>query len=291
MLRHYSADTGELGLALPLLISLECAAYSPNGLQIAVTSLENEVEPWNTQPYANEHFYQTEDDDAVSILAFSPCSRWIALFTWGRGVEVWDARSGSKQNFDAGYYLVVSIEFSSNGLDLAVGYENGDIRVWDTNTWSRRMVVEADNEERAYVAYPPGSSHLACCHELGTGIRLFDEKGKMFRTILKHDKWIESSWAYATTIEGFFDVVITVAWRPKTTELATTNEDGSIRTWKVQEESGHVSAQLLWGHGGTAFTAPGAILVGAVGLSTTNRKLLEQRGAIFESSSSANDGA
>ncbi|KAG0361890.1 hypothetical protein BGX24_005246 [Mortierella sp. AD032] len=146
--------------------------------------------------------------------------------------------------------------------------------------------------------------------------------GNNFRTILEHDKfrierfvfsscgqWIaavdeqkvhiwtrtsdemESDWAHATTVEGFFGRVRNVAWRPNTTEFATASQDGSIRAWKVEGELGQVSVQFLWGHGGTAFTAPGAVLVGAVGLGTTNRKLLEQRGAIFESSSSANDGA
>ncbi|KAG0364103.1 hypothetical protein BGX24_004771 [Mortierella sp. AD032] len=100
-------------------------------------------------------------------------------------------------------------------------------------------------------------------------IRLFDEQGKNFRTILKHDKfsveqfaysscerWIaavdermvhlwtstsdgmDSDWALATTVKGFFGRVIKVSWRPNTTEFATASEDGSIRAWKVEEESG-----------------------------------------------------
>ncbi|KAG0252394.1 hypothetical protein BGZ95_006655 [Linnemannia exigua] len=154
------------------------------------------------------------------------------------------------------------------------------------------------------------------------GIRLYDEKGQTFGTILEHDKfqverfaysscgqWIaaaggktvhlwksssdgmEASWALKTTVGTFLGKVRKVAWRPNTTEFATASDDGSIRAWKVEEGSGHVLVRLLWGHGGTAFTAPGAVLVGVVGLSATNRKLLEQRGAIFETSSSANDDA
>lgn len=60
-------------------------------------------------------------------------------------------------------------------------------------------------------------------------------------------------------------------------------DDGSIRMWKVKEESDKVSAQLMWGYGGAVLHTPGAVLVNTVGLSAINRKLLKQRGAVSES--------
>ncbi|KAK3830275.1 MAG: WD40-repeat-containing domain protein [Linnemannia gamsii] len=321
MLQHFDADTGELGLALRSHTRFKCAAYSPNGLQIATVSLKDEVELWNTQSCAVEHVIQTQE--AVSIVAYSPCGRWIALLMETGGVDVWDARSESSRHQCPGSHAAISLTFSPNGLEFAVGYRGGDIRVWETSTWCRKRIIKGGGRWMAYVVYPPESSRLTCHFESGAkGIRLFDDNGKTLRHILEHDKlkfeqfaysscgqWIaaaygpmvhlwtstsdgeESNWVHATTVEGFFGRVRNVVWRPNTTEFATASEDGSIRTWKVQEESGHVSAQLLWGHGGTAFTAPGAVLVGSVGLSTVGRKLLEQRGAIFEYPSSANDGA
>jgi hypothetical protein len=86
-------------------------------------------------------------------------------------------------------------------------------------------------------------------------------------------------------IDNFFGDVVGVAWRPSTLEFATACEDGSIRTWRlVENEMAEVSVNMVWGSGFTGFVASGAVLVDAVGLSSINRKLLDQRGAVFESS-------
>ncbi|KAG0375536.1 hypothetical protein BGX24_008961 [Mortierella sp. AD032] len=296
MLQQYDADTGELGIALLSHIGFQCVAYSPNGLQIAVAGWRDEVELWDTQSCTVEYSIYTEY--AVSIMEYSPCSRWIALRMKIDGVKVWDSRSGSTWHICPGRPTVTSLAFSPNGVELAVGYLNGEIRIWETGTWDCKMAIKGGVAWLSCVVYPPRSSHLACCYESGTeGIWLFGEKeGNNLQVILEHDEFkvngMESDWAYATTVEGFFGDVRKVTWRPNTTEFATASEDGSIRAWKVEEEeSGNVSVQLLWGYGGTSFTAPGAVLVGSVGLSTTNRNLLEQRGAIFVASSSANDSA
>ncbi|KAG0272002.1 hypothetical protein BGZ95_000129, partial [Linnemannia exigua] len=321
ILQHYDADTGEIGLTLRSRDDFKCVAYSPNGLQIATASLKNEVKLWNTQSCAVEGIIQTKD--AVSIVAYSPCGRWIAMRMAIEGVEVWDARSESSWHLCLGRPAVISLAFSPHGLDLAVGFDNGDIRVWETSTWSCKMVINGDSERGACVVYPPKSSHLAYHHKCGaTEISLYDEKGQTCRTILGRywleverfaysfcGLWIlavdrqvvhlwkstsdgmESDWALATTVETFFGNVREIAWRPNTTEFATASEDGSIRAWKVEEESGKVSVRLLWGHGGTVLTASKAVFVGSVGLSTTNQDLLRQRGANFWSSSSYSDGS
>ncbi|KAG0274954.1 hypothetical protein BGZ95_009311 [Linnemannia exigua] len=321
MLQQYDADTGKLGLALRSHINFKCAAYSPNGSQIATASMEGEVRLWNAQSCVVEHVIQTKEP--VSILAYSPCGRWIALRLETGGVKVWDARSESSQHICLDRPPVNSLAFSPNGLNLAVGYRNGDIRVWETSTWICKMVIKGIINLVACVVYPPKSSYLACYYVAGAkGIRLFDEKGEPFQTILEHEKiksekftysscgqWIaaadgqkvdlwtytsngiKTGWAHATTVKGFFGNVEKVTWRPNATEFATASQDGSIRAWKVEKESGNVSVQLLWGYGGTVLTTLGAVLVGSVGLTNTNQKLLQQRGAIFESSSSANNSA
>ncbi|KAG0272577.1 hypothetical protein BGZ95_011672, partial [Linnemannia exigua] len=321
ILQLYNADTGELCAGLHSYAFVNHATYSPNGLQIAVAGIRGGVTLLNAQSHAVEYFIHT--GNAAAFVTYSSCGQWIALGMRTRGVEVWDTRSVIGQHIYSSDTLVASLAFSPNGLNLAVGHVNGDICVLEIRTWSCKMVIKGGHKQGACVVYPPESPHLSCYYRSGTeGIRMFDEKGQNIRTILEYEKfnaelfaysscgrWIaavkgqmvhlwmstssgmESNWAHATTVEGFSGSVMAVAWRPNTTEFATTSMDKSIRVWKVDGESAHVSVQMLWSHGLQALTAPSAVLVGSIGLSTTNRKLLEQRGAIFESNSSVSDGA
>ncbi|KAF9132330.1 hypothetical protein BGW39_000351 [Mortierella sp. 14UC] len=148
---------------------------------------------------------------------------------------------------------------------------------------------------------------------MGEEFRILDDQGTTIRTILKLDgftieqfgfsscgQWIaaaggwmvrlwkgtsiEHNWTCVAIVEGFFCDVSEIAWRPNTTEFATASFDGSFRAWNIAEESGEMSVQLIWSYGGSALTAQGAAVVGVEGLSAVNQKLLEQRGAILESS-------
>lgn len=85
-----------------------------------------------------------------------------------------------------------------------------------------------------------------------------------------------------SVIEGFTRTVVDVVWRPSKLEFATASAEGSIRAWQVAEEtdgSGRVSVRLLWSSGPATLATSGAIFHDNVGLSSTNRQLLKQRGA------------
>ncbi|KAF9149480.1 hypothetical protein BG015_008726 [Linnemannia schmuckeri] len=91
------------------------------------------------------------------------------------------------------------------------------------------------------------------------------------------------TWKCMAVIEEFFGQVNSVAWRPRSLEFATGCDDGSVRVWKVLEKGGRVSVQMIWSSGPAVLASTGAIIANAAGLSTTNRALLKQRGAIHRS--------
>ena len=78
-------------------------------------------------------------------------------------------------------------------------------------------------------------------------------------------------------IEGFFDRVEAVVWRPGALEFATVCLDGFIRAWKVMkvEGSGMVWVKMAWGSGCSGLVASSAALSDPGMFSTTNRKLSE----------------
>ncbi|KAF9338635.1 hypothetical protein BGZ91_008338 [Linnemannia elongata] len=160
---------------------------------------------------------------------------------------------------------------------------------------------------------------MTSCHGDGS-IRLWDDDQQLqgFRYILKQDQysykfafsscgqWIATThrscvrlWRLQSQVQnqqllplqdqdcvsvigGFTRPVEDVVWRPDKLEFATASDEGSIRAWRVVEDtkSGRVSVRLLWSSGQALLSASGAILHGTVGLSPIDRKLLEQRGAI-----------
>ncbi|KAG0049225.1 hypothetical protein BGZ89_004311, partial [Linnemannia elongata] len=80
-------------------------------------------------------------------------------------------------------------------------------------------------------------------------------------------------------IDDCFGDITGIVWRPKETtlEFATACEDGSIRAWRVVEDGeGKMSVKMVWGSGCVGLGASGTVFTNAIGLSATNRKLLEQ---------------
>ncbi|KAG0268735.1 hypothetical protein BGZ95_002326, partial [Linnemannia exigua] len=315
-LQRYNADDGVSDLALRLQGShFLCAAYSPTGLQIGTGDWKGGVTLWNAQ-YGYTERTLSGHSDLVSVVAYSPCGQWIGSGSNDGTVKVWDAFSGHSTLVFSHAASVESIAFSPDGLDIAVGCDYRNIQIWELSTGNTKTIIES-GAWSAYVVYPPGRSQIACCHTAGGGgIRLFDDEAKTSRTILEYihfrvdhfafsscGQWIataqgrmvhlwtrisnelDQDWTHATTVEGFFADVSRISWRPNATEFATASEDGSIRAWKVVvEESSNAAVQLIWGHGGTGLAAPGAVLYGVIGLGAIDQKLLEQRGAVFESS-------
>ncbi|KAG0203795.1 hypothetical protein BGX33_008902 [Mortierella sp. NVP41] len=84
-------------------------------------------------------------------------------------------------------------------------------------------------------------------------------------------------WYRRIAIEEFSGAEVSVAWKPKTLELVTGCEDGSVRVWRILTESDGFSAQLVWSDGYSVIVATNVNVVDAAGLSDTNWRLLKQR--------------
>ncbi|KAF9324527.1 hypothetical protein BGZ91_002900, partial [Linnemannia elongata] len=88
-------------------------------------------------------------------------------------------------------------------------------------------------------------------------------------------------WKYVLAVKGCLRRIGEIVWRPNNLEFATADEGGSIRVWRIVEESGRVRVQMMWGSGESALVASGSLLDDAIGLNTLNRNLLKQRGVVL----------
>ncbi|KAG9067035.1 WD repeats region domain-containing protein [Linnemannia hyalina] len=266
--------------------AVESVAFSPCGRWLASGSSKKIVRVWDTRSGAAGRVLNGHKEDVQSV-AFSPDGGWIAS-VGGRMVQLWEAGTGELKA-------------------------------------SREIDIRFDLCNRSYVAYKPGCLQVASCQGDGIiRLWEDDQKLQGFRYILKQNRfinrfafsscgqWIATThltsvrlWRLpspdqdqealplqdqdcASVIEGFTGDVWDVVWRPNKLEFATAGEEGSIRAWRVVEDkdgSGRVSIRLLWSSGPAVLTASGAVLNDTIGLSTTNHKLLQQRGATGSSDS------
>ncbi|OAQ28571.1 WD40 repeat-like protein [Linnemannia elongata AG-77] len=320
--RQFNADSGDVDFVFPdHLHNTYCIAFSPDSLQVAICS-NDEVTLWCVESRAAS-FVISGHESGVKSVAFSPCGRWLASGGFDWKVRLWDTRSGLASHILIGHKgIIQSVAFSPDGRWIASVCMNGTIRLWEVGTGELKAdnKVNIGWIRENVVAYKPGCSQVVSCHGDGS-IRLWDDDQQLqgFRYILQQDEksyrfafsscgqWVATThnttvrlWRLPTqdqdhqtsslqdqdcvsVIEGFTRAVGDVVWRPNKLEFATASYEGSIRAWRVVEDtngSGKVCVRLLWSSGPATLATSGAILHDTVGLSPVNRKLLEQRGAI-----------
>ncbi|CAO3566529.1 unnamed protein product [Mortierella alpina] len=99
--------------------------------------------------------------------------------------------------------------------------------------------------------------------------------------------WDVETGLYVATINDSYAEVMSVAWNAGTNDsyLSTGCTDKSVRMWKVEETRQPVTVRLVWSSCHDQLVVSDAKILNAQGLSSTNMKLLEQRGAISKRSS------
>lgn len=262
---------------------------------------------WNPRSGALENTLRGHTRD-VKAVAYSPCGQWITSGSGDNTIRLWDTHSRMLKRVVIGHInSVSSVAFSSQGLELASGCVGEEIWIWNVAAGESMMVLRSYYNMQT-VVYLPGTCQLAST--LGkTDIVLWNKQDKGFRYILKQDlamdhfafsfcgRWMATThgllvrlWRYAPNKEAqdqscaatavVLKDISSVAWRPDGLEFVTVCSYGSTRVWKVVEEAGGVSIQMVWGSGGIVLAASSAIAVDAVGISEANRTLLQGLGAI-----------
>ncbi|KAF9096496.1 hypothetical protein BGX23_011124 [Mortierella sp. AD031] len=291
----WNAETGVSDLVLQGHESTVYAlAFSSGGLWIVTCSKDNTVRLWSPL-------------DSQEACGWMPCRPY----------------SRKPGHVLAGYVLagnietVTSVAFSPtpSALQLVSGSHDGTLRIWEVETGeSREFICGGLSSGARSVVYSPDGLQIVACFWRSNKLYLWNEQTEKLLHTLEHShdilcfalsscgQWITTgcgnsmwlwnlagndthpAWRCVAIVRDFFGDVESVAWTHETLKFATGSRDGSIRVWRLQDEPGGLSAQLIWGFGCTPLAVSGAVITDTVGLSPTNRKLLTQRGAIDASS-------
>ncbi|CAO3565254.1 unnamed protein product [Mortierella alpina] len=264
--RLWDAQTGAPGAILSGHTHIvNSVVFSPSGQQIVSGSFDQTVRLWDAQTGAPGAILSGHTE-MVNSVVFSPSGQQIASGSADSTVRLWDAQTGAPGAILSGHTdMVNSVVFSPSGQQIASGSNDSTVRLWDAQTGAPGTILSGHTDFVRSVVFSPSGQQIASGSDDNT-VRL----------------WDVITGLCLATINGFHGWVMSVAWNTSAdgSYLATGCADNSVRMWKVEGICQPVSVRLVWSSSRNQLVVSGAKISNAQGLSSTNKKFLEQGGAI-----------
>ncbi|KAF9293752.1 hypothetical protein BGZ88_004954 [Linnemannia elongata] len=318
--QQWDSKTGRslpMKFQFPEAVPATAVEFSPDGNQIAVVVEETYVQLWDRRTCAAGPVL-TDEVYKIANVVYSPCGRWAAVFNWNDRVWLWDLHNTAAKEHHVliefeieGRFERCGVNFSPAGHQLAIGFDDGSVHIFDPQSGDCLSSLELEYEAVKALAYSPTGQQIAIGGE-GDSIYLWDGhsrepsvkldghrgtiqsiafspcvqwiiSGSEDRTVRLWRRWQEGeseNWQSSGVVRSFFDDFIDIAWNPIIPmEFVTHCKDQSVRVWRVSIDGESVVVRMVWGCNIGNLCAEGLTFKDAIDLSPMNQKLLVQRSA------------
>jgi WD40 repeat protein len=260
-------DASQAIAAIEPALEVEAVAFSPDGQTVACCGWDTAVCLWDVSGQggsrSREPVYLNHDSQRLA-LAFSPDGRYLA--TSGKGsLAVWSCESGSYEPvFEQTGLTFRCLAFARDGRTLALGGDDGAIRLWEVAHWRERAVLLGHKGAVRCVAFAPDSHRLVSSGQdrmvmlwdadQGVAVRqlgqpgpdpvqlaAFSPDGKTVAIAEKSGSLPDISLVDPETgvvraeLSGHPEGIDSMAFSPDGQMLATAGTDGRIRLWNLAD--------------------------------------------------------
>ncbi|KAG8724106.1 hypothetical protein FRC09_000319 [Ceratobasidium sp. 395] len=157
--------------------------------------------------------------DHISHFAYSPNSKLIAFFGHSNDVTIWNVRTGRRKASIGGTRTrLSSVAFSHDGLHLVLGYVDGTVCIWDTQT--HEMVGDPLR------CHSTGRIESVACSPAGDHIAAGSSDNNIYI-------WHRCTGQIVASLPGYTYWAQLAAYSPDGAYIAFGSLDGAVRIWSV----------------------------------------------------------